>query len=80
MIPALEQAYQLRQTSANSPNLSDQEQGGITKVRTDVALSYQILDPATGNLVKSATSPDGKKLPRTLCQPDSGTQSSRFSA
>lgn len=32
------------------------------------ALSTRYFDPASGKFSKSATSPDGKKLPRTFCQ------------
>lgn len=31
-------------------------------------LSARYFDPANGKFSKSATSPDGKKLPRTFCQ------------
>lgn len=36
--------------------------------RTGSFLSTRYFDPANGKFSKSATSPDGKKLPRTFCQ------------
>uniref|UniRef100_A0A8C8ATT8 Translation elongation factor EFG/EF2 domain-containing protein n=1 Tax=Otus sunia TaxID=257818 RepID=A0A8C8ATT8_9STRI len=43
--------------------------GNIMVKKTLKLSALQYFDPATGKFSKSATSPNGKKLPRTFCQP-----------